>query len=87
MIIYVKTLFGNTLILEVEETDGIASVKTKIVEQMYIFKSDLKLLADNIKLICAGTELLDERTLEDYNIQKESGLICILNKTKSKIED
>ena len=87
MIIYVKTLFGNLLTLEVEETETIGSVKSIIVEQKYNFKPDIKLGVDNIKLVCAGRELLDERTLEDYNIQKESGLLMYLNTTKSQIED
>ncbi|KAA6381649.1 MAG: putative Polyubiquitin [Streblomastix strix] len=70
MKIFFKFLSGKTTDLEVEPTDTILSLKEKLYEKEGIPPNQQR-------LIYAGKKLLDNRTLQYYNIQKEAGLYVV----------
>ena len=71
MQIFIKSLTGKYITLDVDQAESIASLKAKIAEKEGINPGEQR-------LVFGGKQLEDDRTLGDYNITKESTIHLVL---------
>lgn len=77
MELYIKTLTGNTITLNVDQYEHVGYLKTRIFEKEQI-------PVGQQKLVFAGKLLEDNKTLENYNIEKECTIQLFLKLKKAK---
>ena len=69
--IYIKTLQGKSITLDVSDTDTISSLKDKI-------KDIEGIPPDQMRLVFNGKQLEDANTIADYGIQADSSIHLVL---------
>lgn len=78
MQIFAKTITGNTVILEVEGGSTIAEIKKKI-------ENVTKIASAEQRLLYAGKQLDDKKTVKEFGIVEDSTIHVVLNLTKRQM--
>ena len=74
MQLFVKTLTGKTITIEVEPSDTILTMKEKIYEKENI-------PVDQQRLILCGKSLENDKLVSDFELQKQSAIHIVLRPT------
>tara|TARA_A100001015_G_C15022146_1_gene728547 strand:- start:1119 stop:1364 length:246 start_codon:yes stop_codon:yes gene_type:complete len=77
MLFFIKVLTGHTISIEVELSDTIGFLKSKIEKKENIAK-------DNQNIIFSGRSLDDNNTLEYYNVHREGPLFLRIISSENK---
>lgn len=78
MFIFIKTLSGKTITFDLEATDTIASLKSKIKDRENV-------PVDQQRILFAGKELDDGNTLQSSGVSKEAILHLVLKKAQTHV--
>lgn len=76
----IKTLEGNTMLIEIDPSEKVADMKGKIREKYDISLESLQCC----RFILCGNIMDNDRTIQSYNIQKETVIILVLEKTRTQ---
>ena len=71
MQIFVKTLSGKSITVDVDPRDSVEALKAKIADREGV-------PADQQRLVFGGKQLEDGRSLADYNVVKDSNVFLVL---------
>jgi large subunit ribosomal protein L40e len=82
MQLFIKTLTGKTITVDVEPNDLVSSVKQKILDKEGIAVDQQRLIfaGTNFLSLRPGKQLEDERTIADYNLQKSSTMHLVIRR-------
>eukprot|EP00668_Euglena_longa_P038425 GGOE01049429.1.p3 GENE.GGOE01049429.1~~GGOE01049429.1.p3 ORF type:complete len:110 (-),score=34.68 GGOE01049429.1:141-470(-) len=83
MQIFVRTLAGGTITLEVDPTDTVGTVKAQMQGKTGV----PRISVEEQRLIFGGKQLDDAHALEEYNVQKESTLHLLLRLRGGNVGD
>jgi len=76
MQIFIRDLYGKTKTLECDPQESVLAIKTTLSDKLK--EEDENILPENMRLLFAGWQLEDHKTLADYNIQRDSTLHLVL---------
>lgn len=76
----IKTLEGTTMLIEIDPSETVADMRGKISEKYDISPESLQYC----RFILCGKIMDNDTTIQSYNIQKETIIILVLEKTRTQ---